>query len=124
MSPEVRQAAYISTARGCGFVALGIVTLMIGFVYQPSMSLRIGGACFLIAALILILKARRAPQRPFRDTEVWLLLDEQHRPNRAFAQTAIAHARAEALYHFAHMAATIAAILLASALIASVLAGG
>lgn len=118
MSPEVRQAAYISTARGCGFVALGIVTLMIGFVYQPSMSLRIGGACFLIAALILVLKARRAPQRPFRDTEVWLLLDEQHRPNRAFAQTAIAHARAEAFYHFAHTAAFLAVVLLCGAVIA------
>ncbi|WP_296576497.1 hypothetical protein [Phreatobacter sp.] len=117
MSPEVRQAAHISTARGCGFVALGIVTLMIGFVYQPSLSLRMGGTCFLIAALILVLKARRAPRRPFRDTEVWLLLDEQHRPNRAFAQTAIAHARAEAFYHFAHVAALLAVVLLGGAVV-------
>lgn len=121
MSPEVRQAAYISTARGCGFVALGIVTLMIGFVYQPSLSLRMGGTCSLIAALILVLKARRAPQRPFRDTEVWLLLDEQHRPARAFAQTAISHARAEAFYHFARTAALLAVILLSGSVVAGLL---
>lgn len=39
-----------------------------------------------------------------------------------FAQTAIAGARVEAFYRFAHMAATIAAILLSAALIAGLLA--
>lgn len=124
MSPEIRRAAIFSTARGCGFAALAIVTGMIGFVSEPVLALKIGGVSFLLSAAILVLKAWHAPRKPFRDTEVWLLLDEVHRPMAAYAQAAISGARIEAFYRFAHMAATIAAILLASALIASILAGG
>jgi hypothetical protein len=121
MSPAVRHAAFISTSRGCGFAVLAIVTGMIGFASEPALALRIGGVSFLLSAAILVLKAWHAPRKPFRDTEVWLLLEEVDRPMAAYAQSAIAGARVEAFYRFAHMAATIAAILLSAALIAALL---
>jgi hypothetical protein len=124
MSPEIRRAALVSTSRGCGFAVLAIVTGMIGFASEPALALKIGGVSFLLAAAILILKAWRAPRMPFRSTEVWLLLDDADRPSPGFAQTAISGARVEAFYRFAHMAATIAAVLLTGALLAGLIVSG
>lgn len=117
MSPQVRQAAFLSTARGCGFATLGIVMTMLGLAYEPTTALKLGGGAFLATALILVLKAWRAPNRPFRETEVWMLLDEHQRPARDFAQSAIAYARAEAFYRFAYICASTAMLLLALALV-------
>ncbi len=64
MSPQVQQAAHVSTARGCGFATLGIVMTMLGLAYDPVTALKLGGGAYLLTALILILKAWRAPANP------------------------------------------------------------
>ncbi len=124
MSPSIRQAAMISTARACGFGTLAIMTTMIGFAGTPTLSLKVGGVCFLLTAAVLILMAWRAPLKPYKRTEVWLLLDAQDRPPAAFAQTAISSARIEAFYRFAHISATLAAVFLTGALLAALLMAG
>jgi hypothetical protein len=119
MSPAIRQVAFMSTARGCGFGALAIVTGMFGLLGTPTLSLKLGGVCFLLTAAILILKAWRAPLMPYKKTELWLLLPDDQKPAAAFAQTVIASARVEAFYRFAHMSATLAAVFLTGALLAT-----
>jgi hypothetical protein len=117
MSPQVQQAAHVSTARGCGFATLGIVMTMLGLAYDPVTALKLGGGAYLLTALILILKAWRAPGQPFRKTEVWMILDETQRPHGEVAQWAVAKARAEAFYHFAYLSTSAAMLLLSLALL-------
>lgn len=117
MSPHVRQAAFVSTARGCGFATLGIIMTMMGLAYEPVTAFKLGGGAYLLTALILILKAWRAPGQPFRKTEVWLILEETHRPPRDHAQRAIAGARTEAFYRFAYLCTSAAMMLLSLALL-------
>ncbi|MCZ8315130.1 hypothetical protein [Phreatobacter sp.] len=117
MFPQVRQAALISTARACGFATLGIVMTMLGLAYDPVTSLKLGGGSYLLTALILILKAWRAPGQPFRSTEVWMILDEKQRPQGDVAQWAIGRARAEAFYRFAYLCTSTAMLLLSLALL-------
>lgn len=124
MSPAVRQAAMVSTARACGFGALAVMTTMIGFAGTPVLSLKIGGVCFLLVTVVLILKAWRAPLMPYKKTEVWLLLAQEDRPSSTFAQTVIASARIEAFYRFAHISATIAALFLAGGILAGLFSPG
>ena len=112
MYQAVRQAAFMSTARGCGFGGLAIITAMMGFADYPPAALRFGGVAMLLTAVILILKAWRAPQKPYRKTEVWLLLAEADRPADPYAQQLVAAARIEAFYRFAFTASVLAAIFL------------
>lgn len=118
----IRQIALMSTARGCGFASLAIVTAVFGFLDTPAFALKLGGVFLLLSATILILKAWRAPTVPYKRTEVWLLLPEDQRPNAAFAQDMIAAARIESFYRFAYVSATLSAILLTGAIIAALLA--
>lgn len=121
MDPVVRHTAFMSTARGCGFAVLAIVTAMFGLVGTPVLSLKFGGLAFLLTAAILILKAWQAPQRPYKKTELWLLLPEDRRPQAHFAQAVIAAARTEAFYRFAHMASTLAALFLIGGIVVPLL---
>lgn len=59
------------------FAALAIGTTVLGLIFEPILALKTGGALTLIMAAILQLKAERAPSRPYRSTEVWLILDRQ-----------------------------------------------
>ena len=118
----IRQVAFMSTARGCGFGSLAIITATFGFLETPAFALKLAGVFFLLATTILILKAWRAPDVPYRRTEVWLLLPEDQRPNETAAQAMVTAARIEAFYRFAYISSTLAAILLTGALIAGMLA--
>lgn len=113
----IRRVALMSTARGCGFGGLAIITAMMGFADYPPNALKFGGIASLLAASILILKAWRAPRKSYKSTEVWLLLPEAERPAGEQAQSLIVAARTEAFYRFAFLSAIIAAIFLTGGLI-------
>jgi hypothetical protein len=59
------------------FAALAIATTVLGLIFEPVLALKTGGALTLILAAILQLKAERALSRPYRSTEVWLILDRR-----------------------------------------------
>lgn len=78
MSP-IERAAEQSVARGVGFGALAIALVVAGLAGFPLLALKSGAALALLMWAILRLKALQAPRRPYKHTEVWLLLDP--RPN-------------------------------------------
>lgn len=59
------------------FGALAIGTTVLGLIFEPALALKAGGALTLLMAAVLQLKAERAPFRPYRLTEVWLILDRR-----------------------------------------------
>jgi hypothetical protein len=75
----VRSLAYVSIARGCGFAALAVVCLMMALSFDAGLSLRTGGFGLLLGCVILLLKADHAPRKPYRRTEVWLMMDARER---------------------------------------------
>jgi hypothetical protein len=64
MLARVEYLAELSVARGCGFAALAILTLMVGLSWDAALACRLGGVLVLLVCALLLLKAWRAPYRP------------------------------------------------------------
>ena len=72
---ELDRAVETSVARGVGFGALAIALVVAGLAGYPQLALRSGAVLALLMWAILRLKALHAPRRPYKRTEVWLMLD-------------------------------------------------
>ena len=87
---HMRQVAYETVLRACGFASLGIFCVMTGLSFHPKLAFQAGGFLTTIMAFILILKAREALTKDYRRTEMWLYIDKNFRPPEAYAQWASA----------------------------------
>lgn len=114
---RLRRLAELSTARACGFAGLANLCLMTGLSYNLSLALKAGGYGTLLVMTALLLAAQGAERKPFRRTELWLMLEERERPPAELAQAVIGRARRDAFLRFARYHALVAALLLAFALI-------
>lgn len=101
MLQQIEDLANFSVGRGCGFAMIAIATTMIGMSFDPHQCLAVGAVLSLITALVLILKAWRAPAKPYDATELWLMLPPGERPPDAVAQTLVSRALRLAYYRFA-----------------------
>ena len=104
----IREACDLSIRRACGFAALAIFTLMVGFSYHPTVAIRIGATFTTIVAAILVIKGLRAPSRPYQYTEAWLLLGKKHGLPEVRAQQAISGLLKERYLWHATIAAAVA----------------
>ncbi|MEX0590941.1 MAG: hypothetical protein WD207_07630 [Xanthobacteraceae bacterium] len=104
---ELRKAAFISVARGCGFGMLAIVCVMVGMSFNPRAVFQAGGILTLIMTFILILKARNALTKDYKKTEMWLILPKDFRPPERYAQWATATVMRDAYFTFAQYTALI-----------------
>lgn len=86
---RIESAARTSILRAMSFATLAITMVMVGLSYDPASALKSGGILFGIAALVLYLKAMKAPSRDFRRTEVYLILDGDLGMGEREAQSAI-----------------------------------
>jgi hypothetical protein len=74
---RIQAAAEISVGRAVGFGALAVGTMVLGLVFDPVLALKTGGALTLLMTVILRLNSKQAWSRPYRRTEVWLILDKR-----------------------------------------------
>jgi hypothetical protein len=118
----VEQAAFLSVGRASGFAALAIVCFMMGFSYDPVLAARIGAAMSLLTTLILAKRCEFAPQRPYRTTETWLILEKDVRPPTPLAQKIIGNALREAYAWYGRVAALATMVLGGTALLLSLIA--
>ena len=72
---DLERAAEHSVARGVGFGALATALVVAGLAGYPQLALKSGAALALLIWAVLRLKAMRAPRRPYKRTEVWLMLE-------------------------------------------------
>lgn len=72
---RLERLADIAVARGVGFASLAILMVVLGLMGDLRLSLQSGAALFALSAAVLMLKARLAPTRPYRRTELWLMLE-------------------------------------------------
>ena len=120
---KIEALAELSVARACGFAALGCSTSMIGFSGEPILAFKFGGYFALITCAVLLLKAHYAARRPYKATEVWLLLPKAERPEAATAQKIISGVLRDVFLRFAFYSAGLAAAFLFIAIIFSLRTG-
>lgn len=112
MLDQIEQLAHLSVARGCGFAALGIVTVFIGMSGEMEIAFKSAGYLTLLACAVLLLKAALVQRQNYRTTEVWVMLKPAERPDKAVAQQLISTVLREAYLTFAWHAAMVSAMFL------------
>lgn len=105
---HIRAAAFLSVGRACMFAALGIWAVIFGFITWPVLALRIGAVLTTLTGVVLIYKALEAPMRPYRRTEVWILIGKKTQMPESEAQAVISGVLREMFWKFASYAAAIA----------------
>lgn len=119
MMVTIEKVAEFSVGRACGFGAIAIFTSMIGCAWHPALSFQIGGLLTLFAAAVLLLKGLNARKKPYKSTELWIILPKEHRPLPEIAQQLIGNILREVYLRFALHAALLSALMLAIALLLS-----
>lgn len=72
---RIERLAELSILRGLGFVALAIVTLMVGLSFQAALCFQSGAILTVMTSVVLAFRAWEAPRRSVKNTEVYLMLD-------------------------------------------------
>jgi hypothetical protein len=116
---EMRNIAYETVLRACGFASLAIFCVMIGLSFLPRSAFQAGGFLSMTMTLVLVLKAHGAKTKDHRHTEMWLYLPKENRPPQAIAQKTIALIMRETYLLFARWTAMISIVMWSIALIFS-----
>lgn len=114
MNP-VEIAAKISVGRACGFAGLAVLCVVLSFSFDPVLATKAGAIMSLGIAVFLVWCSWRAPTKPYKKTEVWLILQKDDRPSEAYAQRLIGQALHECYIKFARTAAAVTALFATSA---------
>ena len=84
---------------------------MFGLISQPTVAFRSGALLCCLTAVILYWKAREAPMRDHRKTELWIMLDRNPGLPEAYAGRVINAVLTDVYRHHAAGAAVIALLL-------------
>ncbi|WP_193181999.1 hypothetical protein [Nisaea sediminum] len=112
----IENAAIISVGRASGFAALAIVCIVMSLSYEPAVAARAGCILCLLVAAVLFHYARRAPTRPYRKTELWIILAKEDRPPKKIAQRIIGAVLSQTYRRFAEYSMISALIFLIMAI--------
>lgn len=102
---QIRHLAIVSVARACAFALLAILSVMVGLSFDPLLAAKSGAILFSGMVAVLLAKAWRAPHKPYRRTEVWLMLDGRPGGSDRRAQQMIPAILRDVFMQFATIAA-------------------
>jgi sulfite exporter TauE/SafE len=122
MHERLEKLACLSVGRACAFAALGIFTFFIGLSANIALAMKAAGVLTLLTSLVLILKAAGAGRRPYKRTELWIMLRPEERPLESVAQQIVGSVLRETYLRFAAHAAVIAALMLGGSIVYGMLA--
>ena len=108
---HLRQAAYVSIGRACGFAGLAVLCVVIGLSYDPLLAARTGGVLTTAMTAVLIVKSHYALYQDPRSTELWTMLDKQKLPPEPYARLAGSTVLRDAYLWFAKYAAGVSVVL-------------
>ena len=107
----IEKAAFVSVGRACGFAGFAVLCVMVGLSFEPLVAARTGGAATFAMTLFLGYRAKSSPARPYRHTEVWIMLAKAERPDDSLAQKLIGEALRDAYIWYARQTALVTVIL-------------
>jgi multidrug efflux pump subunit AcrB len=70
--------ADLSIRRACGFGYLAIATAVVGLYWDVALMVKCAAIGVSLMVAILLYKSLEAPKRPYKRTELWLLLNKTH----------------------------------------------
>lgn len=105
---RIRHFADVSVRRGLGFAMLGIFSVMAGLAFAPALAAKAGAVLSAIVACVMAVKAWNAPGRPYRATEVYVMLDGRLGVPEEAAQRAIGHVLRDCYRRHAEIMAAVA----------------
>ncbi|OYW67004.1 MAG: hypothetical protein B7Z40_09130 [Bosea sp. 12-68-7] len=98
---RVRELALLSVSRGCGFAGLAIICFMVGLAGYPRVAMESGAILMMATAALLLLKGDASTSKPYKRTELWILLSEEERPRADYAQQLIGRTLQQVYRRFA-----------------------
>ena len=110
--------------KGCAFAGLGIAVVMVGLSFEPAMAAKAGGALTTLLSLVLTWHALESARKPYRRTEVWLLLGKELDLPETHAQRVIATELREAYIQFAKITGATGLALWAAGLLLGLVVSG
>lgn len=117
---DLQRAAFLSVQRACLFGALAVFCMMVGLSFEPRLAFKAGGTATMAMAIVLAYKAREARSKPFRKTEMWLMLPKDRRPPEAYAQRVSSAVLRETYLNFALWTSAIAVTMWALAFVCAI----
>lgn len=121
MLDRIEKVARLSVSRACGFAGLGILVFVFGLSGNLPLALKAAGTLAFIACFVLLLKAHKAPRQHYKQTELWIMLRPEERPQGAIAQQIIGTVMRETYLYFALHAGLLAAGLFAVSVVLAAL---
>ena len=106
---RLRHAADLTIRRAIGFAYIAIGTTMAGMAFDGYLAVKTGAILSTVVAAVLGLKALRAPRRPYKHTELWIVVDKDHGLPEERAQDVIGHVLRERYLWHAQLIAGVAA---------------
>jgi hypothetical protein len=113
----MRQVAYATVLRACGFGSLAIFCFMVGLSFAPRLAFQTGGILTMLMTGILAIKALEARWKSYRRTEMWLYLRKEDRPPAEIAQKLTSAVLRETYLTFAAWTCQVAIAMLVMAFI-------
>jgi hypothetical protein len=108
---RIEYFAELSVRRACGFGTLAIWTAVVGLSALPLLAAKTAAALTTLMAVILVLKAINAYNKPYRRTELWALLGKDHGLPEAYAQRILMGALREQYIRYAEITGWVALVL-------------
>ena len=108
---RIKYLADVSIRRGCGFGLIAICTAALGMSFDGFLALKLAAICATAMVAILFVKALQAPTRPYKHTEVWIMLEKRHGLPEARAQQVLGNILRERYMWHATVTATGAGVL-------------
>jgi hypothetical protein len=103
--------------RDCGFAGLAIMCVMVGLSFDPVLCFKSGAVLTTLMGVVLAMQAWRAPNRPYRRTQLWIALDKRHGLPEQHAQRVIGTALRELYVRYAELTGATALALWATAFV-------
>lgn len=95
---RITELARLSVLRASGFAGIAILMVTMGSLHDPSTALRYAAACLLVLSASMGFYGCRYHRRQRIDeTEVWIMLREEERPEKPIARRLIVAAMREQL---------------------------
>lgn len=111
---RITQLARLSVLRASGFAGIAILMVTMGSLHDPSAALRYAAACVLVlSASMGIYGCRYDRRQRIEETEVWIMLRGEERPEKTVARRLIVTAMREQLLEKSLIWAYLALLLLA-----------
>lgn len=116
---HLQKVAQVCVGRALGFAGLGIFTATAGLAFDPLLAARTAAIMMTLLTIGLLMKAHGALRRDYRRTELWVMLPQEYRPPKAYAQWIASNVLHDTYLWFAQFTAAITAVTWAIALLLS-----